>query len=171
MEGSEKIGDDKKTTKKYMTQEQIESRRQKILAQKSLLEKELKNLKVAGKNVSRDTERTRVAIYGRFRKNKFPDEYETDIKSPAFDAYLNRASDRKLFGFNPIDTPHVEADGKTELDDSGNGRTYLDVPFSDKESAKKAGAKWDGSARRWYVPNGVELGAFSAWLPDPDSWI
>ena len=30
------------------------------------------------------------------------------------------------------------------------GRAYLTVPFASKDSAKAAGAKWDGDARKWY---------------------
>lgn len=28
---------------------------------------------------------------------------------------------------------------------------YLDVPYSEKDKAKKAGARWDATARSWYV--------------------
>ena len=30
-------------------------------------------------------------------------------------------------------------------------RVYLDVPFSQKNNAKKHGARWDSSKRSWYV--------------------
>ena len=30
-------------------------------------------------------------------------------------------------------------------------RIYLNVPYSQKDKAKKAGAKWDATARSWYV--------------------
>jgi hypothetical protein len=46
-------------------------------------------------------------------------------------------------------------------------RTWLDVPFADKDPAKAAGARWDPAARRWYAPRpGVPgLGRWAA-LPD-----
>ncbi len=31
-------------------------------------------------------------------------------------------------------------------------RTYLDVPYADKDAAKAAGARWDPTAKRWYDP-------------------
>jgi hypothetical protein len=31
-------------------------------------------------------------------------------------------------------------------------RSWLDVPFGDKDEAKAAGARWDPQARRWYAP-------------------
>jgi hypothetical protein len=35
----------------------------------------------------------------------------------------------------------------------GIERVYLSVPFSEKEEAKRLGARWDGGARLWYAPN------------------
>lgn len=43
--------------------------------------------------------------------------------------------------------------------------TYLTVPFREKDAAKALGARWDGAARRWYVPAGQSLAPFAAWLP------
>lgn len=43
--------------------------------------------------------------------------------------------------------------------------TYLVVPFREKDNAKSLGARWDGQARQWYVPEGRELTPFAAWLP------
>lgn len=44
-------------------------------------------------------------------------------------------------------------------------RTYLAVPYAEKDDAKALGAKWDRQAKAWFVPAGVELDAFQAWLP------
>lgn len=44
----------------------------------------------------------------------------------------------------------------------------LDVPYAEKDAAKALGARWDGTARRWYVPTGVDVGLFERWLPRPD---
>lgn len=41
--------------------------------------------------------------------------------------------------------------------------TYLTVPFAEKDEAKKLGARWDAAKKKWYVPQGVELDAFSRW--------
>lgn len=43
--------------------------------------------------------------------------------------------------------------------------TYLDVPFKEKDEAKALGARWDGGAKKWYVPDGKDLTPFNAWLP------
>jgi hypothetical protein len=48
-------------------------------------------------------------------------------------------------------------------------RVDLNVPFSEKDEAKQLGARWDASAKVWYVPDGVDHRAFQQWLPDePD---
>lgn len=30
-------------------------------------------------------------------------------------------------------------------------KTYLDVPYAEKDFAKRYGAKWDSAAKKWYV--------------------
>ena len=45
-------------------------------------------------------------------------------------------------------------------------RTYLQVPFAQKDQAKRLGARWDAESRRWYVPAGVDLEAFLNWIPE-----
>lgn len=44
-------------------------------------------------------------------------------------------------------------------------RTFLTVAFREKDAAKALGARWDGTERRWYVPDRMELAPFAAWLP------
>lgn len=44
-------------------------------------------------------------------------------------------------------------------------RTNLQVPFAEKDEAKRLGARWDPARRLWYVQNAADLSAFSRWLP------
>ncbi len=50
-------------------------------------------------------------------------------------------------------------------------RKYLNVPFAEKDTAKKRGARWDPERKKWYLPKGVELHpslekyATDAWIP------
>jgi putative DNA primase/helicase len=44
-------------------------------------------------------------------------------------------------------------------------RTYLAVPYAEKDDAKQLGAKWDRAEKAWYVPAGADLKAFTPWLP------
>lgn len=34
-------------------------------------------------------------------------------------------------------------------------RINLQVPFNEKDAAKRLGARWDGDGKIWYVPEGV----------------
>lgn len=43
------------------------------------------------------------------------------------------------------------------------GSTLLAVPFSEKDAAKKLGARWNGDQRSWYVPPGADLAPFKRW--------
>ena len=43
---------------------------------------------------------------------------------------------------------------------------YLNVPYSQKEKAKKAGAKWDAEARSWYVEAAVIPAALQQFRND-----
>lgn len=43
--------------------------------------------------------------------------------------------------------------------------TLLNVPYAEKDAAKALGARWNAGLRKWYVPAGIELAPFAAWLP------
>jgi len=54
----------------------------------------------------------------------------------------------------------------------GTVTTYLNVPFKQKDEAKAKGARWDGEARKWFVPVGRDLEPFANWLPvDPSQLV
>lgn len=42
-------------------------------------------------------------------------------------------------------------------------RTYIKVPFREKNEAKELGARWDRAEQLWYVPPGKDLAAFAKW--------
>ncbi|WP_434152236.1 zincin-like metallopeptidase domain-containing protein (plasmid) [Methylocaldum gracile subsp. desertum] len=46
-------------------------------------------------------------------------------------------------------------------------KTYLDVPYKEKNQAKTLGARWDQEAKQWYAPAGVNLEPFAKWMPSP----
>lgn len=43
-------------------------------------------------------------------------------------------------------------------------RLYLKVPFSEKDAAKTAGARWDPTQKSWYAPPQHSLSSFQPWL-------
>lgn len=42
---------------------------------------------------------------------------------------------------------------------------YLNAGYKDREMVKALGARWDPDRKRWYVPAGLDLTPFAAWLP------
>ena len=48
-------------------------------------------------------------------------------------------------------------------------RIDLQVPFPEKDEAKRLGARWDAQLKRWYIPEGMDHTAFDKWLPKPPS--
>ncbi|TPQ26294.1 DUF5710 domain-containing protein [Methylomonas sp. EFPC3] len=43
-------------------------------------------------------------------------------------------------------------------------KTYLNVPYAQKDAAKALGARWDAANKKWYVPAGKDLEPFGQWL-------
>ena len=48
---------------------------------------------------------------------------------------------------------------------SDSSKRYLAVPYENKEQAKKLGAKWDISAKSWYISSSVDISLVAKWLP------
>jgi len=42
-------------------------------------------------------------------------------------------------------------------------KKYLDVKYTDRELAKRLGARWDPSVQRWYCPTGSPLATIFKW--------
>ncbi len=68
-------------------------------------------------------------------------------------ATLTRDDERALFGLEALPGG----------DDAG--RTWLNVPKSEKALAKPKGARWDSVRGRWYAPAGADLEMLARWLP------
>jgi hypothetical protein len=44
-------------------------------------------------------------------------------------------------------------------------KVYLNVPYAQKDEAKRRGARWDAGMKKWYVLSGTNLTPFQPWLP------
>ncbi|HEV2681784.1 MAG TPA: DUF5710 domain-containing protein, partial [Rhodanobacter sp.] len=42
-------------------------------------------------------------------------------------------------------------------------KTYIEVPFKEKDEAKELGARWDRQVQSWYVPAGTDAAPFAKW--------
>jgi hypothetical protein len=67
----------------------------------------------------------------------------------------------------PPPSTHVENTAKKSAapnDKSKQAVAILNVPFAEKDEAKRLGARWDSAKKKWYVPSGTDLTPFSRWL-------
>jgi antirestriction protein ArdC/phage/plasmid primase-like uncharacterized protein len=51
--------------------------------------------------------------------------------------------------------------------ETGEGRVYLAVPFSERAAAKAAGARWDRAAKCWFADAQTPPPKLERWLPTP----
>ncbi len=65
---------------------------------------------------------------------------------------------------DPISTEVSISGAKTEQHDD-NLRQYLIVPYTEKDLAKSAGARWDKTAKAWYVGSEADIQTLQRWLP------
>ncbi|CAG1021541.1 DNA primase TraC [Methylococcales bacterium] len=47
-----------------------------------------------------------------------------------------------------------------------DSKTYLNVPYAQKDAAKALGARWDAARKKWYAPSGVDIALFVQWQHD-----
>ena len=43
--------------------------------------------------------------------------------------------------------------------------TWLEVPYSEKENARKYGARWSPESNSWYAPAGIDTTHLRRWIP------
>ena len=77
----------------------------------------------------------------------------TDIKSSLEEKHYKKVEDSNL-GQKTDTTSNEKVYEKN---------TYLVVPYSEKDQAKQAGAKWDKSKKSWYAPKGSPVNNFINW--------
>ncbi len=45
-------------------------------------------------------------------------------------------------------------------------KTYLNVPYKEKDEARRNGARFDLARKKWYVENLPDLEPFLKWMPE-----
>ncbi|MDD5462740.1 MAG: DUF5710 domain-containing protein [Methylococcales bacterium] len=46
-------------------------------------------------------------------------------------------------------------------------KTYLNVPFAQKDEARALGARWDAANKKWFVPADKDITLFAKWQAAP----
>ena len=97
-----------------------------------------------------------VAIENRRKTPRFSDEYRwlpksaTTVEHGHVVGFEPWVAEKHGFALHAPDAEKVKAAAA----EKAAQRTYLNVPFSEKERAKKLGAKWDPDKRQWFHPGG-----------------
>ena len=97
----------------------------------------------------RDAEQIKEYVLGMEKQKELGQEQA--VKAPEPEKGQEREEDIAAMG--------VPADPAKE-------KTFLAVPYKEKEQAKKLGAKWDKENKLWYAPEGTDLNQLSTWLPE-----
>ena len=48
-------------------------------------------------------------------------------------------------------------------------KTYLNVPYAEKDAAKALGARWDAAVKKWYAPGTVDITLYANWAEEANS--
>ncbi|CAI10570.1 plasmid-specific DNA primase (plasmid) [Aromatoleum aromaticum EbN1] len=116
---------------------------------------------------STDNEHEHSAILARAHEDRVrrdPASTDEDIsaakearKSAEMNVMLNDADMQKRIA-------ELEEQQKQTADRSApDERTYLNVPYKEKDDAKALGARWDRKEQSWYVPPGADATPFAKW--------
>lgn len=57
-----------------------------------------------------------------------------------------------------------ERDRQQAAQQQKSERTYINVPYREKNEAKELGARWDRQQQSWYVPGNLDAGPFAKWV-------
>lgn len=116
---------------------------------------------------STDNEHERAAILARAHEDRVrrdPSSTDEDIsaakearKAAEMNATLNDADMQKRIA--ELEQQQKQAADRPAQDE----RTYLNVPFKEKDEVKALGARWDRKEQSWYVPPGVDVAPFAKW--------
>ena len=93
----------------------------------------------------------------------------TNIHSSLEKEYQQKIENENLVQEAKINNKIIENDKKLKREEPTNTKsiytdnTYLVVPYSEKDQAKKVGAKWDKKEKSWYAPKGSPIDSFTRW--------
>lgn len=88
------------------------------------------------------------------------------------DQALNNPAAREVdAGTILVRAPTLLKESHPVVNAHGSTRTYLAVPYAEKDQAKAFGAQWDKAAKSWYAPAGADLAPLAAWVPSRDEVV
>ena len=97
----------------------------------------------------------------------FDPPYKLRIAAPEGNRWVEVRPDGSQVDTTPPPTTMPPASAaKPAAAKSSQAGALLNVPFAEKDEAKRLGASWDAARKKWYVPQGVDPAPFSRWTID-----
>lgn len=103
----------------------------------------------------RDAEKIKEYVFDLERKKELRQEAPEQLVQPEKATQRGKSFEKE----EQIAAMGVPANPATE-------KTFLAVPYREKERAKKLGAKWDKESKLWYAPEGTDLTPLASWMPE-----
>ena len=103
----------------------------------------------------RDAEKIKEYVFDLERKKELGHDASEQIAQPEKAAQRGKPFEKG----EQIAAMGVPANPATE-------KTFLAVPYKEKERAKKLGAKWDKDNKLWYAAEGSDLTPLASWMPE-----
>ncbi|WEV50260.1 DUF5710 domain-containing protein (plasmid) [Acinetobacter sp. ESL0695] len=98
------------------------------------------------------------------QENKYITDTITDLKNKYHfnEMYINEdANETSNEASNQVKNASIENNSKIQ---ATKEKTYINVPFSEKNEAREAGAKWDKNEKSWFIPENVDTTPFEKWI-------
>ncbi|CAG1022516.1 partial DNA primase TraC, partial [Methylococcales bacterium] len=120
---------------------------------------------------SETNEREKAAKLARIQEERVRRDPHSTPEDVSAAKEARKAAEAAAF-VNEADLRHKRDEQERQADQVGQAgqaiqnppeRTYIDVPFSQKEEAKALGARWDRQEKSWYVPTSIDPLPFAKW--------
>lgn len=106
-------------------------------------------------------ERYRAAEYAKANKARAEELARTDADRKTLERIRATKLAEKMLEIREAEEARAAAAPRVQE------RTWLAVPFADKDVAQVAGCRWDKEAKRWFAPVGTELAGIAKWVLKP----
>lgn len=130
----------------------------------------LSGLKAKKAESSRKKRNGELIAIGIIIENQFdnaPDEVKEWLAKAAMSQSDARTKKMALSAIERLNSnPCSDEDGgQGKQDEAPEKRTYLNVPFEEKDQAKVLGARFDSQNKKWFIIEGeVDSAKFSKWM-------
>jgi len=93
------------------------------------------------------------------------DKTKTVYVDPNDDDSFDTARDYKAMGYKVVMKKGQQKSFPNKRSKSSGSKSYMEVPFKEKDIAKKQGLRWDPSVKKWYASGFTNTAYFNSQYP------